>query len=268
MRVYPKLDDAFAGVNVLKEYVKDGLELQLLHTISNKLNRTISTYKTIFPDLKEITLHYSMMECDLGIPLCNDVAFEKLISDITYISGLAEAHSVKINLLLHVQDKYDLVIARGLKSKLARLKEYLERFNILLLLENVIDVNGALDCKEHALEFVREMDAENIKCCLDICHIRCYLNKFNFDESILEEYLGTDLNRLVYQIHFADTWDNDGFKDFKTHAKYHSRKSFEHDINLLKRLNIDDKIIITEIVEFDNNYEHRECQLKELQLFR
>ena len=135
--------------------------------------------------------------------------------------------------------------------------------NVNILIENIFSMVERKECT--VLKIAKEINDEQLKVCLDICHLHVVANIFKtpFHE-LLSTYLNKeDCEKYVQQIHFAATLNEDGFIDKKTHGRVHdSWESFEEDYNILKQFGIEDKKIITEVSEDD--YLTRKDQIVEI----
>lgn len=262
LKIYPKLDSMFEGEEPIIPYITEGMEIQML---DDNFEKAVRHYHKLIPSLKEITLHVRMDAIQIDDYIYNSKGIAKIVNYITVIGSLQKVYDLKINLLLHLNQSYNEIKTRGGLKAFNIFEEYLNKYNVLLLLENVIAISGALDKREHVTEFVHLINKTNIKCCLDLCHVYCYLNMMSFRTNSIYEYLDYDtLDKIVYQIHFSDTLNNDGYLDMSTHSRAHSSLSINKDLVLLEALGIIDKPLVTEII--DNNYNNRVEQLKELRL--
>lgn len=261
MHIYPKCDDAYAGLNQLKRFIHEGIEIQLGMKSPDDIKDVLENYKKEIPSLKEITIHLNGKEWDFDDYLYNKENLSKLVSYITALGYYQKELKIKLNLLLHLEESYEHIIARGGAENLNIVISYLDKHNVLLLLENVLSVSGAFDEIEHVSEFVHKVGNKHIMYCLDICHVYCYINKLGLDVEDIHTYLDKSyLNKITYQIHFSDTLNNDGFKDISTHSKAHTRERLYHDLQLLNSFKLADKILVTEIMEEDYNQRYGQVQ--------
>ena len=94
-------------------------------------------------------------------------------------------------------------------------------------------------------------------------------NIFKLDFNMfLNEYLDKTLaEKYIYQIHFADTKNNDGFINKITHGRKHdSLQDLLKDYKILEDYNLTNTNIITEVSEED--YASREDQKYEIELLK
>lgn len=266
MRIYPKLDSELAGYEKIKPYIKDMMEIQLLDYADEDILSVLTFYTQENPELKEVTLHTSAKTWQLDHYLYSKDRLSEIINFITRIGEYKKVLNIKINILWHLAQSYKDIQAQGGIENLNIIYRYLEKYDILMLLENVIDMNGALDDSEHVSNFVYEYNRPLVRMCFDICHLHCYLNKLKLPLSAYVNYVSREvLSHVVYQVHFSATWNNDGFRDLKgTHSKYHNQESLKEDILILQDLGISNTNIIVEVIEDD--YNERECELKEFEV--
>lgn len=262
LKIYPKLDSMFEGEETILPYIEDGMEIQML---DDNFEKAVKHYCNLVPSLKEITLHVKMDAVYIDDFIYTSKGIAKIVSYITSIGGLQKTYGVKLNILMHLNQSYNEIKNRGGLKAFNIFEEYLNKYDVLLLLENVLAISGALDKREHVTEFVYLINKTNIKCCLDLCHVYCYLNMMSLRTYVIYKYLDNDtLDRVVHQIHFSDTLNNDGYADMLTHSRAHTALSINKDLVLLDSLGIIDKPLVTEVLE--NNYANRVDQLKELKL--
>lgn len=270
IKIYPKVDEAFAGIGLLKPYIKEGIEIQLLKPVENEQLESVLTRLRLFecPSIKEVTLHMNMVDCSLTPYLHNKYKFTRLVSTLTCIGYLQKKLGIKINLLVHLIETYDALERADVLKDMEVLCSYLEEVNVLLLVENDICIWGVSDMHDHMMEFVRRINHPNVRGCLDICHIYCIANMTHMEYAKIPGYIGEGASDFIHQIHFADTWNNDGYKDMSTHARYHNEMTIERDLKLLDTLGISDKNIVTEVTEEGKDYTRRDGQIRELELLK
>ena len=140
-----------------------------------------------------------------------------------------------------------------------------EGTKVNILIENIHTLTQRNCCT--VFEICKIINSNNLKVCLDICHLHCMANLFkeNFD-LFLDKYIDKELAyKNVYQIHFSATKNNDGYIEKKTHGvKHDTIEELIGDYNVLKKFNLTDRIIVTEIAE--ENYMDRNDQKFEIGL--
>lgn len=262
LKIYPKLDSMFKGEKEIIPFIKEGMEIEML---DEDFEKAIKHYCNLLSNLKEITIHIKNSETYIDNCIYISEGIAKIVNYITLIGSLQNMYNVQLNILMHLNQSYKEIENRGGLKAFDIFEEYLNKYNVLLLLENVVSLSTAIDRRDHATEFVYMLNKTNIKCCLDICHVYCYINMMNLRPNNIYSFLDYDnLDKVVYQIHFSDTLDNDGYINDNTHSRAHTSLSINKDLVLIESLGIISKPIVTEIVE--NNYEDRLGQLKELKL--
>ena len=121
------------------------------------------------------------------------------------------------------------------------------------------------DCA--VLSIAKYIDNTHLGVCLDICHLHVEANIYGIEfKEFLANYLNKEeCKKYVYQIHFAGTLDNDGYKRKETHGRKHDTiDNFKIDYNILKEYGMDDKLIVSEVSEDD--YNTRVDQLEEIKM--
>ena len=271
VKIYPKTDENLNGDEKLKEYIKryKGLEIQYSHKDNNKLVDFVmapAVEKKIKanPEIEEITIHPPLSRYDIEqILLTDKTLFSKLLNDLVELSN---KHNIKMNMILHshlnlLEHKYFTIddLKEGLKI--------LEGSNVKLLLENLYMFNEDDTCS--VLQVCKEIDNPHLMACIDMCHLYCRAHILRSSiEDFLEKYLDKELcEKYVYQIHLADTKNNDGYIDSKTtHGRtYDTIDKLRYDLSLLKQYGMENKLIITEVSEDD--YSQREEQIKEIKFW-
>jgi len=266
-KIYPKTCENLNGEVFLREYIKKykGVEIQYFHKNKYKLEDfvmkpTIEKIMKITHEIEEITVHPPLDEYNIEqIILADKNLLFKLLNDMLELS---EKYKIKINMILHS----DLNYSGHVRFTLDVLKEaakVLKGSNVKLLLENLFMFYDNAPCA--VLDVCKEIDSENVKVCIDICHLYCRANMLKMPiEEFLKNFLNKELcEKYVHQIHFADTKNNDGYIEKSTHGRaYDSIEKIKYDLNLLKQYGMENKLIITEISEDD--YSKRKEQIKNI----
>jgi len=269
MIIYPKTNEYLEGVEALKPYINEGIEIQFLtkNNWADKIDKTLKNAKEELPTLQEIIIH-PPIRSDFIFEV---VAFSNLDYEINIVKKLVKLSrelNIKIKYLYHTNWSMYCWLNSGIIDRMKELLSYLENTNVGILIENTYPLVEHYETDEcTVLNIAKIIDNEHLKVCLDICHMHCIANIFNLDfESFIDKYLDKDLaQKYISQIHFAGTLNNDGVIDHKTHGRVHdSEESFKKDYEILKRCGIEDKIIVPEVSE--NNYETRTDQIKEIKM--
>ena len=192
--------------------------------------------------------------------------FDTEVQRIIQIIKLTQKYNIKINLLYHTRWNLNCWKTSGAMDRMKSLLKLVENYNITILIENIFSMVDKSDSA--VLNIAKEINNKHLKVCLDICHLHCQANIFNYDfNKFLENYLDKSLcEKYVYQIHFASALDNDGYINTKkTHGRKHeSINSITEDYNILKKYNIENSIIVTEVSESD--YSTRIDQIEEIKM--
>lgn len=265
MKIYPKTSEYEQGVLSLKEYAEKykGIEIQYFHNNGEwgNFNLTEGVEKILknIHGLEEITVHPPLLDYDIELLIAKDK--NMIIKLLEELKEISDKYNLKINIIFHSHWN----IQMHEQATIEVLKEYvkyLENTKIKILLENLFMTNETT-CV--ALEVCEKVDSEHLKVCIDVCHLYCKANIKNISiEEFLDGYLPKDLcKKHVYQVHFADTKNNDGYKDKKTHGRKHdSYEDVKRDFELLKKYGIENVIYVTEVGEED--YESRKDQIEEI----
>lgn len=270
MKIYPKTGDDLNGLDNLLPYILEskGAEIQMLSW--NKIEyvkQVIENFISKVTDIQEITIHPPLIE-EYNFEVLSFMNFDTEIQRIKQLIEITQQFKIKINLLYHTRWNLNCWQTSGALERMKSLLKLVENYNITILIENIFSM---VDKSNSAvLNIAKEINHDQLKVCLDICHLHCQANifKFNFNE-FLENYLDKSLcEKYVYQIHFAGTLDNDGYiNSKKTHGRKHnSSDALIDDYNILKKYNIDDLIIVTEVSEDD--YSTRIDQIEEIKMLK
>lgn len=268
MKIYPKIDERYNGLESLKEYITKykGVEIQFFNNDeiwgNYNIEETINFVMNKIPEIQEITVHPPLHDHDIEMLIEKDINIIK--KDIKKSIKLTNQFNMKINLLYHVTWPINKIEVSVL-NKIREIAKEVEGTNVNILLENIHTLNENKTCT--VLEICEIINSNNLKVCLDICHLHCVSNIFKVDiEDFVEKYIDKNLaKKNIYQIHFSDTKNNDGYIDKKTHGvKHDNSNSIIKDFDILRMLDIEDKIIVTEIAEED--YINRNDQKFEIEL--
>lgn len=269
-KIYPKTCENLNGEENLREYIRKykGVEIQYFHKDQNKLvdfemTPAIEKMMSANPEIEEITIHPPLgveynIENILG---AGNKLFFKLLDDMI---NLSEKYQIEINMVLHSDLSYE-AHKYCTMSALKEAKEILKGKKVRLLLENLFMFYGME--RFYGLDVCKDIDSENIKICIDMCHLYCraHIVKMPIEE-FLKTYLDKELcQKYVHQIHFADTKENDGYIKKETHGRaYDSIQKIKYDLDLLKEYGMENKRIVVEVSEDD--YSSRKDQIKEIKL--
>ena len=268
MRIYPKTSNDLEGIKVLKPFIEKykGTEIQMMRWEELEyIDEVIQNIMEEIPSIEEITVHPPLKE-DYNFEVLTYRNYETEERRIQRLVNISKKYSIKINLLYHVKWNYSCLKTSGLINELERLLKNIENTNVSIVLENLYSIVDKKDCA--VMQLVKELNNKHLGICLDICHMHCEANMFKQDiDEFIQGYLeANDCEKYVYQIHFSGTLDNDGYVNpKKTHGRKHdSIEEFKKDYEILKKLKIEDKIIVTEVAEEDYNI--RCDQIEEIEM--
>lgn len=268
-KIYPKTCENLNGEENIRKYIKKykGVEIQYFHKNKDKLvdfemTPAVEKIMKINPEIKEITIHPPLGEYNIEYIIAADE--ELLFKLLNNMVELSNKYNIEMNIVLHsdltyIGHKYCTL------NVLRKATDMLKGTRVRMLLENLFMFYGNELCS--ALEVCKEIDSDNLKICIDMCHLYCRAHMFKMSiEKFLVTYLDKELcNKYVHQIHFADTKNDDGYIEKDTHGRgYDSIEKLKYDLNLLKEYGMENKLIVTEVSEDD--YSSRKDQIKEIEL--
>ena len=269
MNIYPKLDKNFNGLKELEKYIKKdkGVELQFFHEDgvwgNYDFNTAINTLMKKIPSIKEITIHPPLDDYDIELVVLKD---RKLLeTKIEAAIKISKQYNIKINLLYHVGWNMKMM-EQGAIEIIEKSLNLLKETNVNIVLENIFGMNE-YEQKCTVIEICKKINNPHLRACIDVCHLHCMANIFKLDfDSFMKSYIEKDqAGKYVYQIHFSDTKNNDGYINKETHGRKHNSLSEAlQDYNILKLYNMTNANIITEISE--ENYNTRKDQVDEIKL--
>lgn len=269
MNIYPKLDKNFNGLKELEKYIKKdkGVELQFFHEDgvwgNYDFNTAINTLMKKIPSIKEITIHPPLDDYDIELVVLKD---RKLLeTKIEAAIKISKQYNIKINLLYHVSWNMKMM-EQGAIERIEKSLNLLKETNVNIVLENIFGMNE-YEQKCTVIEICKKINNPHLRACIDVCHLHCMANIFKLDfDSFMKSYIEKDqASKYVYQIHFSDTKNNDGYINKETHGRKHDSLSEAlQDYNILKLYNMTNANIITEISE--ENYNTRKDQVDEIKL--
>lgn len=269
MNIYPKLDKNFNGLKELEKYIQEdnGVELQFFHEdgIWGKydFSETIDVLMKEIPTIKEITIHPPLDDYDIELVVLKDRKI--LETKIEEAIKISKQYNIKINLLYHVGWNMKMM-EQGAIEIIEKSLNLLKETNVNIVLENIFGMNE-YEQKCTVIEICKKINNPHLRACIDVCHLHCMANIFKLDfDSFMKSYIEKDqASKYVYQIHFSDTKNNDGYINKETHGRKHDSLSEAlQDYNILKLYNMTNANIITEISE--ENYNTRKDQVDEIKL--
>lgn len=268
MKIYPKCDENFNGVNILKPYIEKykGVEIQFVsYECINIVYDVVKRYKEQIPIIEEVTVHLPLTD-EFNFETLGFAKLEQEKNRLEVLKKVSKDFNIRVNLIYHTLWNYDVWRYSGAVERMKELLELIQNTNVYILLENVYSVIEPIGC--WVFDVAKTINNKHLKVCLDTCHLHCQANIFKIPFDIfLEEYLNKeDCQKYIHQIHFSGVLNNDGFIDFKkTHGRVHnSLESLKADYNYLKLFGIDNRIIIPEVSEDD--YSTRIDQIEEIRM--
>lgn len=215
------------------------------------------------PSIKEITIHPPLDDYDIELVVLKD---RKLLeTKIEEAIKISKQYNIKINLLYHVSWNMKMM-EQGAIERIEKSLNLLKETNVNIVLENIFGMNE-YEQKCTVIEICKKINNPHLRACIDVCHLHCMANIFKLDfDSFMKSYIEKDqASKYVYQIHFSDTKNNDGYINKETHGRKHDSLSEAlQDYNILKLYNMTNANIITEISE--ENYNTRKDQVDEIKL--
>ena len=269
MKIYPKTNEKLEGLEKFEETINKyrGIEIQYFQKSDDELvdfqiEEPIKRILKKFPNIEEITIHPPLCNYELEIVLLKDKNI--FLKQIKEIVKLSKKYKVKINIVEHTR----LLMSQARLSiipVLEKSKKIMKNTNTKILFENIYMMQEQQKCS--VIELSEYLNSENIKVCIDMCHLYCqaHIYKKNIEE-FLERYLNKEkCERQVYQIHFAYTANDDGYIDRTTHAIMHPNvEALSYDKQLLYKYGMKDCNWVTEVSEKD--YVSRKDQIEEIKM--
>ena len=269
MKIYPKTNEKLEGLEKFEETINKyrGIEIQYFQKSDDELvdfqiEEPIKRILKKFPNIEEITIHPPLCNYELEIVLLKDKNI--FLKQIKEIVKLSKKDKVKINIVEHTR----LLMSQARLSiipVLEKSKKIMKNTNTKILFENIYMMEEQQNCS--VIELCEYLNSENIKVCIDMCHLYCqaHIYKKNIEE-FLERYLNKEkCERQVYQIHFAYTANDDGYIDRTTHAIMHPNvEALSYDKQLLYKYGMKDCNWVTEVSEKD--YVSRKDQIEEIKM--
>lgn len=269
MKIYPKTNEKLEGLEKFEETINKfrGIEIQYFQKSDDELvdfqiEEPIKRILKKFPNIEEITIHPPLCNYELEIVLLKDKNI--FLKQIKEIVKLSKKYKIKINIVEHTR----LLMSQARLSiipVLEKSKKIMKNTNTKILFENIYMMEEQQNCS--VIELCEYLNSENIKVCIDMCHLYCqsHIYKKNIEE-FLERYLNKEkCERQVYQIHFAYTANDDGYIDRTTHAIMHpNMEAVSYDKQLLYKYGMKDCNWVTEISEKD--YISRKDQIEEIKM--
>ena len=269
MKIYPKTNEKLEGLEKFEETINKyrGIEIQYFQKSDDELvdfqiEEPIKRILKKFPNIEEITIHPPLCNYELEIVLLKDENI--FLKQIKEIVKLSKKYKVKINIVEHTR----LLMSQArlsIISVLEKSKKIMKNTNTKILFENIYMMEEQQNCS--VIELCEYLNSENIKVCIDMCHLYCqaHIYKKNIEE-FLERYLNKEkCERQVYQIHFAYTANDDGYIDRTTHAIMHPNvEALSYDKQLLYKYGMKDCNWVTEVSEKD--YISRKDEIEEIKI--
>ncbi len=270
MKIYPKTNEKLEGLEKFEETINKyrGIEIQYFQKSDDELvdfqiAEPIKRILKKFPNIEEITIHPPLYDYEFEVVLLKSKNI--FLNQIKQIVKLSKKYKIKINIVEHTR----LLMSQARLSiipVLEKAKKIMKNTNTKILFENIYMMEEQQDCA--VIQLCEYLNSENIKVCIDICHLYCqaHIYKKNIEE-FLEKYLNKEkCERQVYQVHFAYTANDDGYIDrLTTHAIMHpNMEAVSYDKQLLYKYGMKDCNWVTEISEKD--YISRKDEIKEIKM--
>lgn len=269
MKIYPKTNEYLEGIEEFEKTLKEykGIEIQYFkksdkELVDFKIEKPIEQILERYPYIEEITIHPPLCEYELEIVLLKDKNI--FLNQIKTIVRLSKKYNIKINIVEHTR----LLMSQAkltILPVLEKAKKIMKNTNTKIVFENIYMMEEQENCS--VIELCEYLNSENMKVCIDMCHLYCQSNIYKKKiEEFLEKYLNKEkCQRQVYQIHFAYTANEDGYIDRTTHAIMHpNEETLYYDAKLLCQYGMGDCNWITEVSEKD--YSTRKDQVNEIKM--
>lgn len=269
MRIHPKTNEYLEGIEAMSQYIEKekGIEIQYFAKSKDKLvdfeaEKPIRKLMKRFPNLEEITVHPPLSGYDIELLLYRNK--ELIYKELQQLIDLSNEYGIKINIIYHTE----YIMKKHILTTLKDIKDigfFLKGTNVTLLLENLFRMNERESCT--VLDLCEAVDCENIRACIDICHIYCQATVWHTPmKEFIKCYIDKEkCKKYVTHIHFSETKNDDGYLDKKTHGRSHDtiEKLFE-DADILREYGMSSEDInwVTEVSEED--YKLRPDQISEL----
>ncbi len=265
LRICPKIDDVYAGVDVISEYIEDMIEIQMTTDI-NVVKNCIEKVMLEFPYVKEITIHSPMVYCDIEKNFEERIRLNFMIILIDVCNKLSSKYNVRINMLYHCANSFNYFQNKNLLWIFRRLIKMMKGNRTYLLLENVVDICLTRKGKEPCISTVKMLRTNKVKMCLDISH--AYSVSTIYDRDLLPIYSDNELAKAVHQVHFSKYKKLEDDCTTNDHCENHSNlEEMDVDIQLLKDLNILSSNLVVEVIELEG-YDLRKRELAEIKLLK
>lgn len=269
MKIYPKTNEYLEGIEEFEKTLKEykGIEIQYFkksdkELVDFKIEKPIEQILEMYPYIEEITIHPPLCEYELEIVLLKDKNI--FLNQIKTIIRLSKKYNIKINIVEHTR----LLMSQAkltILPVLEKAKKIMKNTNTKIVFENIYMMEEQEKCS--VIELCEYLNSENMKVCIDMCHLYCQAHIYKKKiEEFLEKYLNKEkCQRQVYQIHFAYTANEDGYIDRTTHAIMHpNEETLYYDAKLLCQYGMGDCNWITEVSEKD--YSTRKDQVNEIKM--
>ncbi len=269
MKIYPKTNEYLEGIEEFEKTLKEykGIEIQYFkksdkELVDFKIEKPIEQILERYPYIEEITIHPPLCEYELEIVLLKDKNI--FLNQIKTIVRLSKKYNIKINIVEHTR----LLMSQAkltILPVLEKAKKIMKNTNTKIVFENIYMMEEQEKCS--VIELCEYLNSENMKVCIDMCHLYCQAHIYKKKiEEFLEKYLNKEkCQRQVYQIHFAYTANEDGYIDRTTHAIMHpNEETLYYDAKLLCQYGMGDCNWITEVSEKD--YSTRKDQVNEIKM--
>lgn len=266
MKISPKIDQELGGFEILKPYIYDRLELQLLNLNFGKIEESIFNIVNNVETLQTLVLHLPGCCYEIEDIISNTTQHNNLLNLLQCISSLKYKTNKNFKILAHCGWNSNYIISNeAIIGYLKFINGFLKMYEVELLLENTIDVYENLEDYDRACYICSKVDSPIINLCIDMSHITAISNRLGIPIKNINNYYRYLIPEKVDQIHFSCSLNGDGYKDMRTHGAMHpSYESSVFDYKILKMLGINDVYMVPEVMENDNDYSVRTCQHKEI----
>lgn len=261
LKITPKLGEDINELKLINSFDYDSLEIQLLTYEIKKFKQIIESFIKE-KNLNNLIVHLPSELCDWELIPVNKEIETDFFLFVRDCIDLGEKYNTNIKILGHLSMRYTIIKTIDLKSWFGRLIRMVSGTKVSFLIENAVCEPYKAKSGESFYLFVKELNNEKVRCCLDICHYN--VAKFLYKDGYS---LAEDIGEYVESVHFSSLPVKESIYEPRTHGRKHNNKEeILKELNLLQTLgiNLEKIFLVTEINEED--YSKRPDLIYELEL--
>lgn len=261
LKITPKLGEDTKELSLIDSFDYNSLEIQLLTYEIKNFKKILESFLKQ-KKLNDLIVHLPSELCDWELlPVNKDIEtnFFMFVRDCI---DLGEKYNTNIKILGHLSMRQIAIKTIDLKGWFGRLIRMVSGTKVSFLVENAVCEPYKAKNGESFYLFVKDLNNEKVKCCLDICHYN--VAKFLYKDGYS---LANDIGQYVESVHFSSLPVKESIYEPNTHGRKHKNKEdVLKELNLLKELgiNLEKVFLVTEINEED--YSKRPDLISELEL--